>query len=279
MARLKPPGHDVDADDVHDELRPEQVEGRDDVQGRLRARTCATGRATVAAGVVLVPAWAVFDRALESPELAHTFTVLRLAVVLPLVAVLLLLWCHPVGRRYPGPVTAVGAGSVQLAIGWMVPQVEHRELYLLGAIVVLYACGAIVASRPRWTVVVAGCTVVGLGLGEVTTGARLGADGWTSVALYLGTASVVAVLGHVLRHASLVQEVTSRHAPEQARTRRLLEDPERRVTVSLGVASGSGPGTTATGLSSAADTQLYLAKAVRNTVAGWPLPVGVPSSS
>ncbi|GHE09303.1 GGDEF domain-containing protein [Klenkia taihuensis] len=196
---------------------------------RLRART--SGLALSTGAVVLYPLWSFFDRALEPAPLAETLTGVRLAGTVPMALLVLLLWTTPLGRRRPAEVTTAVLAVVQLSVGWMLPQVDHLELYLLGATLVLYACGAILPASSLWTLLLVGVTAVGFLAGCATAG-TVDADGLVATACYLGSAAVVATTGHALRWNALRGEVHWRCAleAEQATTLELVGELRRLST-------------------------------------------------
>lgn len=196
---------------------------------RLRART--TGLALSTGAVVLYPLWSFFDRALEPGPVAATFTAVRLSGTVPMALLALLLWLTPLGHRRPAEVTTAVLAVVQVSVGWMLPQVDHLELYLLGGTLVLYACGAVLSASPVWTLLLVGVTALGFVLG-CATGGVVDADGLTATACYLGSAAVVATTGHALRWNALRAEVHWRCAleAEQATTLELVGELRRLST-------------------------------------------------
>ncbi|MCO7222504.1 diguanylate cyclase [Klenkia sp. PcliD-1-E] len=195
----------------------------------LRART--SGRALTTGAVVLYPLWSFFDRVLEPVPLATTFTAVRLAGTVPMALLALLLWATPLGHRRPAELTAAALAVVQVSVGWMLPQVDHLELYLLGGTLVLYACGAVLSAGPGWTLLLASATAAGFLAGCVTTG-TVDAAGVVATACYLGSAAVVATIGHALRWNALRAEVHWRCAleAEQATTLELVGELRRLST-------------------------------------------------
>ncbi|MEJ5912880.1 pyridoxamine 5'-phosphate oxidase [Pseudokineococcus sp. 1T1Z-3] len=201
------------------------------VQERLRARGRASGISVLAAAVVISPTWSLVDRVLEGQALADSFLPVRLLALLPMAAALLLLWRTPLGRRWPGATTAAGLGVLQLEIGWMLPQVQTLGAYLLGASLVFYAAGSVLATRPLWTAGLLLPTVVGTLWGS-SAGAGLGGADLVLTTFYLGTAGVVGVVGQTLRYRSSRAELTSRRELEleQLASRRLLRELRRLST-------------------------------------------------
>ena len=192
-------------------------------QAVLAARGRATGLVTAAGATIVMPTWSAFDYILE-PRLVGTFAVLRLACFVPMAALLYVLYARPLGLRHPGAVTTAVLAIVQLEVGWMIPQVEHLEFYLLGGSLLLYASGAVLATRPQWTAVLATVIWVGIGLGQLTTAGSLNAESWLAASIFLGTAAIIGVFSHLVRYRSQRTEILARLAleQEQRHTRRLL---------------------------------------------------------
>jgi diguanylate cyclase (GGDEF)-like protein len=191
-----------------------------------RART--SGMLVAAVTLLVFPAWSGFDILLE-PELADSFSVVRLGALVPILLVAGLLWRHPLGRRHPALLTLAMLVLVQAAIVWMVPQVDAVEAYVLGLSVPLYATGCLLAAHPRWTA----------GLALATWGALAGAvllaptpmpiRELATGGFYLATGTLVALVAHVHRYRLAVRElqVRVRLEHEQQRTRGLLTELER----------------------------------------------------
>jgi len=198
---------------------------------RLRARARAGGLALSAGAVVLYPLWSFFDRALEPAPLAATFTAVRLAGTVPMALLALLLWGTPLGHRRPAELTVAVLAVVQLSVGWMLPQVGHLELYLLGATLVLYACGAVLAASPVWSLLLVGATATGFVAGCASAG-TVDVDGLVATACYLGSAAAVATIGHALRWRALRAGARWRCAleAEQATTLELVGELRRLST-------------------------------------------------
>ncbi len=204
---------------------------RAEADRRLRARARTTGLALSTGAVVLYPLWSFFDHALEPGRVAATFTALRLCAVVPMLLLTLLLWLTPLGHRRPAAITTAVLAVVQVTVGWMLPQVDDLELYLLGATLVLYACGAVLAASPLWTALLVAATAVGTLAGTVTAGS-VDAGGLVATVCYLGSAAAVATIGHALRWTSMRAEVRWRCAleAEQATTLELVGELRRLST-------------------------------------------------
>lgn len=181
------------------------------------------------AAAVIVPVWTVVDRVLEGPQIAAEFLVPRLLCAVVMLAAAAMVWRHPVARRHAGPVAALAVTPVQVTIGWMVPQVSHLELYVLGGTLMLYAVGAVLLAGWGWTALLGALVVVGCAVGASTAGFDVDGADPVSWSIYLGTATLAATVGHALRHRAVLSEVRWAVAleAEQRRTRRLVVELER----------------------------------------------------
>jgi diguanylate cyclase (GGDEF)-like protein len=186
-----------------------------------RSRTSARFLVALAAGVL--PAWAGFDRVLE-PALAPTFLVVRLVSLVPVLGALLLLVVGQTGRRHPGLLAFLALSVVQVDIAWMAVRVEHLEAYLLGLSLALYASGALLADRPRWTGALAGTSWVATAAAVLTAPAPLPSEHLASAVFYLATVTLCATLAHGRRQQLAVRELAARVRleDEQRRTGELL---------------------------------------------------------
>jgi len=182
---------------------------------------------TVFATLVL-PAWTGFDAVLE-PDLVGRFAGSRLLCTLPMLAALWLLWRRPIGRRRPQLITVAVLAVVQIDIAWMATQVSHVESYALGLSLALYGSGCLLAGSPRWTAALVGLTWLALGGAAVVDHGGLTAQTTTTVTAYLATASLIAVVAHVLRRRVTLRELRARVEleREQERTRSLLSRLEK----------------------------------------------------
>jgi diguanylate cyclase (GGDEF)-like protein len=165
-----------------------------------------------------MPAWTVVDL-LVAPDQAGAFLVVRLACDIPMVAALVLLRRHPLGRRRPELVTFGVMALVQAEIAWMIPQVDHRQYHLLGFTLAIYGSGCILAARPRWTSALVAWSWVALGASALVFPGRLGGDDLLAVTVFLGTASLIAVLAHQRRYALTNRELVTRVRLERERQR------------------------------------------------------------
>jgi diguanylate cyclase (GGDEF)-like protein len=177
---------------------------------------------------LLVPAWWLVDRVL-APEEAATFLAVRLLCDVPMLLMTWLLWRRPVGRRKPERLTFLILAVVQLEVAWMIPRVDQVHYYLLGFTLAIYGSGCVMVARPRWTAMLVAVTWIALAVSVFSAPAMLAPGLLVGAALYLGTASVVAMLAHQRRYAlgNLELRTRIRLEHEQERTRILLAKLER----------------------------------------------------
>ena len=128
------------------------------------------------ATALVVPAWTVFDRLLEGPEIARAFLGPRLLCSIVLLVAAWVVWRRPSGRRGTSTLTVLALAPVEVMIGWMVPQVDHQELYVLGGTLLLYASGAVLVASAAWTVLLGALVCGGFPLGMLTKGDGLGME-------------------------------------------------------------------------------------------------------
>jgi diguanylate cyclase (GGDEF)-like protein len=191
-----------------------------------RARTAGLMVAWMA--VVMVPAWTIVDH-ITSPAQAGIFLAVRLGCDVPMALALWVLWRRPAGRRWPEWLTFFVLCVVQTEIAWMIPRAADPQYYLLGFTLAIYGSGCIMVARPRWTAALVGYTWAVLGLCAFTAPEGLSAREVVAVAVFVGTASVIALLAHMRRYALNVRELLTRGRleREQQRTRTLLGQLER----------------------------------------------------
>jgi diguanylate cyclase (GGDEF)-like protein len=189
-----------------------------------RARTAGLIVSWVA--VLAMPLWTVVDR-MVAPGQAGTFLLLRLICDVPMLLALWALWRLPLGRRRPEALSFFVLVVVQLQIAWMITRVPDVEYYLLGFTLAVYGSGCIMVSRPRWTTALVGVSWAALGLAGLVS--PLATADLVAVTMYLGTASLIAVLAHLRRYALNNRELITRARleREQQRTGVLLARLER----------------------------------------------------
>ncbi len=194
---------------------------------RQRARSCGLLIGIVAA--VVVPAWSGFDLILE-PRQAPLFIVVRCVCDIPILAMLWVLASRPFGREHPELLTVAMFAVVQAEIAWMVVRAtEHRDAYVMGFSLSLYASGCIMGGRLRWTGAVIVTTWVAFIAALVTSSRPFPATDLAGTSFYLSTASIVALIAHGQRLRLSDREMSARERleHEQRHTRELLDQLRR----------------------------------------------------
>ena len=186
-----------------------------------RSRSSALLLVALATSVLL--AWSGFDHALE-PDLAPTFLAVRLVSSVPMLFLLWLLVARPAGRRHPGRLAYLALTVVQLDVAWMCVRVDHLEAYLLGYSLALYASGALLSDRARWTHALAGTSWLALGAAILTAPTGLTPTELAAASCFLATVTLAACLAHHRRWQLAHAELTARLRleEEQRRTAELL---------------------------------------------------------
>jgi hypothetical protein len=92
----------------------------------------------------------------------------------------------------------------------MVVQTNGSAYYLLGFTVAVSGSGCIVVARPRWTTALVGVSWAALGGAALADPGRLTAETLLGLTLYLGTASIIAILAHLRRYALHNRELITR---------------------------------------------------------------------
>ena len=198
------------------------------VGAELSARARAAGLLVGWVAVVGVPAWTVVDR-IAVPHLTSAFLLVRLICDIPILAAMWGLWRSPLGRRRPEWLTFAVLTIVQAEVAWMIPQTRGQAYYLLGFTLAIYGSGCILVARPRWTVALVAVSWIALAVSTVVQPGRLPAKDLVAVTVYLGTASIIAVLAHLQRYGLNRRELLTRVRleREQQRTGVLLTQLER----------------------------------------------------
>jgi len=191
-----------------------------------RARTAGLLVGWVA--VLGMPLWSLVDR-MAVPEQAGTFLLLRLGGDIPMLLALGALWRLPIGRRRPEALSFFVMAVVQAEIAWMITQADDPEYHLLGFTLAIFGSGCILVARPRWTAALVAVSWAGLGISMLAYPGRLTAEDLVAVTVYLGTASVIAMLAHLRRYALTNGELLTRVRleREKQRTGVLLAELER----------------------------------------------------
>jgi diguanylate cyclase (GGDEF)-like protein len=196
---------------------------REELVDRARAAGLLVGWV----GLLGMPAWNIVDR-ISAPEVADRFLLVRLLCDVPILLVLLVLWRHPLGARRPEALTFAVLAIIQVEIAWMITQADDPRYHLLGFTLAIYGSGCILVARPRWTAALVGISWAALAV-TLLTPARLAPDQLVAVTVYLGTASVIAMLAHLRRYALHNRELLTRVRleREQERAQSLLEQLQR----------------------------------------------------
>ncbi len=204
--------------------------------GELRARfrrevkenTRTSARYAGLIAVVIFPAWAGFDYLVE-PDNASDFAILRLAFDVPMLMLLAAIF-SPLGKRYPELLMLGILALVEVAVAIMLSRVdEHVAAYALGMSLPLYASAFFLIWPWRYTAALVGISFSALTIAIATAPDPLEGSSLATVAFYLGTAAVLALVAQVLRGRLAWSEFESRYAleREQARSRDLLKRLER----------------------------------------------------
>jgi diguanylate cyclase (GGDEF)-like protein len=199
-----------------------------DLRRALLARSRDSGIVTGLLAAAVLPAWALVDRVL-SPRDAALFLTVRLLCDLPILALTAALAFLPVGRRRPEALTLAVLAVIQVEIAWMIPRTSSPEYYVMGMTLALYASGCVLILRPRFTAALVALTWAALASFVLASGTGALTHNRVATAGYLGTASLIAVVAHVRRHAGTVRELGSRLRleHEQQRSHLLLGRLER----------------------------------------------------
>jgi diguanylate cyclase (GGDEF)-like protein len=211
----------------------EQVEAgsaglRAQFRREVKTKTRTTGIYAGLIAVIAFPAWAGFDYLVE-PETAGEFALIRLAFDVPM-ALLLAALISPLGERYPEQLIFGILALVEVSIAIMVSLVEEQfAAYALGMSLALSGSAVLMIWPWRYT-----AGLVGIALGAATIAIAvapepLSAKAIATIAFYVGTAAVLALVAQVLRGRLAWSEFESRVAleREQERSGELLKRLER----------------------------------------------------
>jgi diguanylate cyclase (GGDEF)-like protein len=194
----------------------------------LVERARGTGLIVGVSVAIVVPLWGLVDRVL-APSHATAFLVIRLLCDVPVLLALFALWRLPIGRRLPERLTYLMLFVVQGEAGWFAMRADDVPFYLLGFTVAIYLSGCVLAARPRWTGRLVAFSWVSLSVSAATTGTAPTVREGIAVGMYVGTASLLAVLAHLRRNRLNSEQLHSRIRleQEQQRTALLLARLER----------------------------------------------------
>jgi diguanylate cyclase (GGDEF)-like protein len=201
-----------------------------------RAHCEETARSTrstgMLGGVVLLvgfPLWSLFDR-VHAPDQADAFFVLRGVVEIIALVGWVLLCNRRIGPRFAEPLTFLLLSLPVVAIAWMTADAEQSlEPYLLGLSLPVFASALLLVWRWQLTAALIGVTTAAVVAAFLATSREVVAADIVTVAFYLSTASVIAVLGQLYRQRLAWREFRTRAALEHAqeRSRELLAELER----------------------------------------------------
>lgn len=195
----------------------------------VKVATRETGISAGAIGAIAFPSWILFDYLVE-PANAADFVWLRVGFAVPIALLWLGLMFSPRGRSHPELFVLGMIVSVNLGIGLMIASVEsHYAAYALGMSLTLYAGAFLLIWSPRYM-----ATVIALNLGSLAVilllADPIGSAAIATVAFYLGTASLLAIVGQHHRQAVAWREFEARAnlENEQERSRALLRELDRQ---------------------------------------------------
>ncbi|MGI8462630.1 MAG: diguanylate cyclase [Solirubrobacterales bacterium] len=194
----------------------------------VKEKTRSTAISAGLLGVVAFPVWIGFDFLVE-PGNASDFALLRLTFDVPM-ALLLAALISPLGRRHPEALMFALVCLIEIAIAIMISRVDEEfAAYALGMSLAIYA-SAFLLVWP-WTYAAA---LIGVSLGALAIAIPLAPEplptsAIATLAFYLGTASVLALVTQVHRNRLAWSEFSGRAKleREQERNRDLLERLER----------------------------------------------------
>ena len=194
----------------------------------VKEKTLTTARYAGLIAVVAFPAWAGFDYLVE-PGNADDFALLRLAFDVPMLALFAALFTR-LGRRYPELLMLGILCLVEISIAIMVSRVEEQfAAYSLGMSLALYASAVFLIWSWRYTAALVGISLVTLAIAIAVAPVPLEDASIATIAFYVGTAALLALVAQVLRERLARSEFESRFAleREQERSRDLLKKLER----------------------------------------------------
>lgn len=197
-------------------------------RGEVKAKTRATGISAGLIAVVAFPAWVGFDYLVE-PQNAAEFALIRLAFDVP-VALLLAMLISPLGKRYPEQLMLGIVAIVEIAIAFMISRVDEQfAAYALGMSLAIYASAFLLIWPWRYTLALIGISFVSLAAGIATAPDPLAGSSIATLAFYIGTASLLAVVAQIHRGRLAWSEFEGRAAleREQERSRDLVKQLER----------------------------------------------------
>lgn len=180
--------------------------------------------------LVAFPLWSLFDR-IHEPRHADEFFVVRVGVELVALVAWVLLCHRRIGTRHAEGLVLVLLCLPEVALAWMVAQVDSSlEPYLLGLTLPIFGSAFLLVWRWQLTAALIGIAGVAVAVAFAFAAPEpIPAGDVATTAYYLATASVIAVLGQGYRHRLAWQEFRTRAELERAqeRSRELLDELER----------------------------------------------------
>ena len=194
----------------------------------VREATRSTGISAGLIGVVAFPLWGIFDY-LVAPDHAGTFVILRLAFDVPILVMWLLL-IGPLGRRRPELLMLGIMAAIEIAIALMIARLDGQHAaYAMGMSLPLFAAAFLLLWSWRYTLALAVIGVLALVGAFLTVSDPPTTAELTTVAFYVGTASLLACVAQLHRERLAWSEFCNRQEleREQARNLELVEELAR----------------------------------------------------
>jgi diguanylate cyclase (GGDEF)-like protein len=196
----------------------ELVEAIPGLREELTERARSAGLLVGWVAALAMPAWTLVDR-VTTPDQVGMFLLLRLLGDVPMLAALWALWRLPLGRSRPEVLTFLIMAVVQVEIAWMITLAHDPRYHLLGFTLAIYGSGCVMVARPRWTAALIAVSWLALGASILGSPGHLTAEDLLAVTVYLGTASLIAMLAHLRRYALNNPELLTRARLERERQR------------------------------------------------------------
>ena len=194
----------------------------------VREATRVTGISAGLIGIVAFPLWGLFDHGV-APQQADGFVTMRLAFTVPLVAIWLAMLSR-LGRRCPELLMVAMMAAIEVSIALMVVRLDDQfAAYAMGMTLPLFAAAFLLVWSWRYTLALAVIGAVALLVAWLTVPDPPGSAAMTTVAFYVGTASLLACVAQLHRQRLAWSEFSGRAEleHEQARNLELLGELER----------------------------------------------------
>ncbi|MBN1529221.1 MAG: GGDEF domain-containing protein [Thermoleophilaceae bacterium] len=178
-------------------------------RAEVKRSTQATAVAAGLIAIVGMPAWVGFDH-LVDPEHAATFTLVRLSIEIPLIALWLSLFTS-LGRRRPELVMLLILLLVEGSIAYMLANVEEAYApYALGMSLAIYGSAFLLIWPWGYTAALIALTWTAVAAAVALAPDPLSSSAIATIAYYLGTASLIGFLGQFFRQAGAWTEFRNR---------------------------------------------------------------------